>query len=141
MSPPRAIALGLVEQALRNAFGASWWLRQQLPLVLGQDTDPEPDIAVVRGGPRDYPQHPTAAELVVEVSDTSLGFDTNEKKLLYAKAGIREYWVLDINGRTLLVYRGPQPGDYASSQSLGQADAIAPLAAPNSSVRVTDLLV
>lgn len=52
MNPPHAITLGLVEEAIRAAFGAGWWLRQQLPLVLGQDTDPEPDLAVVPGRPR-----------------------------------------------------------------------------------------
>jgi hypothetical protein len=109
MSPPHAITLGLVEEAVRTAFGAGWWLRQQLPLVLGQDTDPQPDLAVVPGRPRDYAGHPTTADLVVEVADSSLSFDTNDKRLLYARAGIRDYWVVDVNGRRLLVYRDP-PG-------------------------------
>ena len=141
MNPPHAITLGLVEEAIRMAFGTGWWLRQQLPLVLGQDTDPEPDLAVVPGRPRDYAGHPTTAELVIEAADSSLDFDTNEKRLLYARAGIREYWVVDINGRRLLVYRDPQAGDYATQQVLGTADAVAPLAAPTATVRVADLLV
>jgi Uma2 family endonuclease len=61
------------------------------------DIDPEPDLAVVPGRPRDYTGHPTTADLVVEVADTSLDFDTNDKKLLYARAGIRDYWVVDIS--------------------------------------------
>ena len=81
------------------------------------------------------------AELVIEVADSSLDFDTNEKRLLYAKAGIREYWVVDINGRRLLVYRDPQAGDYATQLALGPADAVSPLAAPAAVVRVADLLV
>src|SRR5262249_41110799 len=93
MNPPHAITLGLVEEAIRTAFAAGWWLRNQSPLILGQDIDPEPDLAVVPGRPRDYATHPTTAALVVEVSDTSLDFDTNEKRPLYARAGIREYWV------------------------------------------------
>ena len=141
MNPPHAKTLGLVEEAIRTAFGAGWWFRHQSPLVLGQDIDPEPDLAVVPGRPRDYAGHPTTADLVVEVSDTSLDFDTNEKRLLYARAGIREYWVVDINGRRLLVYRDPQAGDYATRQTLGPADAVSPLAEPAVTVKVADLLL
>lgn len=141
MSPPHAITSGLVEEAIRMAFGIGWWLRQQLPLILGQDTDPEPDIAVVPGWPRDYAGHPTTADLLIEVADSSLDFDTNEKRLLYARAGIRDYWVVDINGRRLLVHRDPQSGDYATQLVLGPADSVAPLAAPAAVVRVADLLM
>lgn len=81
------------------------------------------------------------ADLVVEVAGSSLNFDTNEKRLLYARACIREYWVVDVNGRRLLVYRNPQAGDYASQQVLGLTDAVSPLAVPAAVVRVADLLV
>jgi Uma2 family endonuclease len=139
MNPPHAITLELVEVALRTAFGTGWRIRSQSPLVLGRDLDPEPDIAVIAGTPRGNSGHPTMADLVVEVSDSSLNFDTNEKRLLYASAGIREYWVVDINGRRLLVYRDPQAGDYAIRQALGPADSASPLAAAVV-VRVADLL-
>ncbi len=139
MNPAHAITLELVEEALRTAFGSGWRFRSQSPLVLGQDLDPEPDFAVIAGTPRGSSGHPTTAALVVEVADSSLDFDTNDKRLLYARAGIREYWVVDINGR-LLVYRDPQAGDYASHQALGPADTVSPLAAP-AAVRVSDLLM
>jgi Uma2 family endonuclease len=61
--------------------------------------------------------------------------------LLYATAGIRDYWVVDINGRVLRIYRDPQGGDYAIQQALGPTDAISPLAAPVSVVKVVDLLM
>jgi Uma2 family endonuclease len=141
MNPPHAITLELVEEALRLALGTGWRIRSQSPLVLGQDLDPEPDFAVMAGTARGSSGHPTMADLVIEVADSSLAFDTNDKRLLYARATIREYWVVDINGRRLLVYRDPQAGDYASQQALGPADAIAPLAAPAAVVRVADLLV
>ncbi|MBY0524030.1 MAG: Uma2 family endonuclease [Gemmataceae bacterium] len=141
MNPPHAITLELVEVALRAAFGTGWRIRSQSPLVLGQDLDPEPDFAVMAGTPRGSGGHPTTADLVVEAADSSLDFDTNEKRLLYARAGIPEYWVVDINGRRLLVYRNPQAGDYAAHLALGSADIISPLAAPAASVRVSDLLV
>src|SRR5207302_5274691 len=100
------------------------------------DLDPEPDLAVVPGRPRDYSGHPTTADLVVEVADSSLDFDTNEKRLRYARAGIREYWVVDINGRRLLVYRDPRAGDYATQQALGPTDTVSPVAAPAAVVQV-----
>ncbi len=78
---------------------------------------------------------------VVEVADSSLDFDTNDKRLLYARAGIREYWVVDVNGRRLLVNRDPQAGDYVSQRALGPADAVRPLTASGPSVRVADLLM
>src|SRR5215212_7292182 len=139
MNPPHAITLELVAEAIRTAFGAGWRFRSQSPLVLGQDLDPEPDLAVIAGTPRGSSGHPTTADLVVEVADSSLAFDTNEKRLLYARAGIREYWVVDINGRRLLVYRDSRAGDYATQQALGPADAVTPLAAPAASARVADL--
>ena len=141
MNPPHAITLELVETAIRSAFGSGWRFRNQSPLVLGQDLDPEPDFAVLAGSPRGSSGHPTAADLVIEVADSSLDFDTNEKRLLYARAGIRDYWVVDVNGRRLLVYRDPQAGDYAIRQTFGPADIVSPLAAPAATVRVADLLM
>jgi Uma2 family endonuclease len=108
--------------------------------MLLQDTDPVPDLAVVPGRPRDYTAHPTTADLVIEVADSSLAFDTNEKRLLYAKAGIREYWVVDVNGRRLHVYRDPKAGDYTSQRTFGPSESVSPLAAPSATVRVADLL-
>ena len=141
MNPPHAITLELVEAAVRDAFGAGWRIRGQSPLVLGQDLDPEPDLAVVAGVPRGSTGHMTTAVLVVEVADSSLAFDTSEKRLLYARAGIPDYWVVDVNGRRLLVYRDPQAGDYATQQVVGPAGAVSPLAVPSAVVRVADLLL
>src|SRR4029079_15061084 len=114
----------LVEEAIRTALGPAWWLRNQSPLILGLDVDPEPDLAIVPGRPRDYTEHPTTADLVVEEADTSLDFDTTDKKLLYARAGIRDYWVVDINGRRLLIYRNPEGGDYANQEIHGLTDTV-----------------
>ncbi len=141
MNPPHAVTLELVEAAVRAAFEAGWRVRGQSPLVLGQDLDPEPDLAVVAGAPRGSTAHPTTAVLVVEVADSSPAFDTNEKRLLYARAGIPDYWVVDVNGRRLLVYRDPQAGDYATQQVVGPAGAVSPLAVPGAVVRVADLLL
>ncbi len=140
MNPPHAVAVMLVQGVLLAIFGAGWALRVQLPLVFGLETDPLPDFAVVRGSPRDFAAHPSTAALVVEVSDTTLSFDTGDKLELYARAGVPEYWVLDLNARELLVYRDPHGTAYRNQQTFGPADAVSPLAAPTATVRVADLL-
>ena len=86
--------------------------RIQGPLLLGHRTKPEPDVAVVVGEIRDYAgKHPTTAVLVIEVSDSTLKFDSARKAALYADAGIQEYWVLDLVNRLLEVYRRPRTVD------------------------------
>jgi Uma2 family endonuclease len=147
MNPPHAIAATKTEDAVRDAFGKGYHVRVAKPLVLGQSTDPEPDVAAVVGKPGDYTSHPTTAALVVEVSDTSLRYDTSVKLSLYAAGGISEYWVVDVAGRQLLVFRDPKSDatqshghGYAAQLTLGPSDAISPLAAPNATVRVSDLL-
>jgi Uma2 family endonuclease len=141
MNPPHAITLELVEETIRTAFGPGWRIRIQSPLVLGQHLDPEPDLAVIAGTARGSSGHPMTADLVIEVADSSLDFDTNEKRLLYARASIREYWVVDVNGRRLLVYRDPQGGDYVTQQAFGPTEVVTPPAAPAGTVRVADLLM
>ena len=146
MSPPHAIAVEKSDAALRVAFGSGWRFRVQLPLVLGQDTDPMPDLAVIRGVPGAV-VHPTTADLVVEVSDTTLDADVTEKADLYATAGIADYWVLDLDNRRLLVFRDPVPlpqglgaTAYRTHLTFGPADSVSPLAHPAATVRVAELL-
>jgi Uma2 family endonuclease len=147
MNPPHSIALELAEEAIRRSFGAGWRFRIQMPLVLGQSTDPEPDIAVMPGSARGETAHPTAASLVVEVSDTSLRYDLSVKMGLYASAGIADYWVLDVNCRELHVHRDPRPDpaspfghSYSNVVRLAANASIAPLAASAASIAVSDML-
>ena len=70
---PDSASIGLAEAALRKAFGPAHWIRIQLPLIVDPDSEPEPDLAVVPGSPRDYvTEHPRAALLVVEIADSTL---------------------------------------------------------------------
>ena len=146
MNPPHATGVELVMDALHAAFGSGWRFRCQLPLVLGLDTDPMPDAAVVAGGPRDFAAvHPTTATLVVEVSDTTLTQDLTMKAELYAEAGVADYWVLDLVARVLHVLHDPRPVQagghaYRDVRVLGEAETVTPLAAPFSPIRVCDLL-
>lgn len=103
---------------------------------------PEPDIVVLKPDFTEFrtrrPQ-PRDLALVVEISDTSLAFDLTAKAALYARAAIAEYWVLDIIGHRLLVQRSPESGQYASVIAYSQEESVAPLAAPDSNLRIADV--
>ncbi len=140
MNPPHRIALELTVEAVRAAFGPGWRMCVQLPLVLGQTTDPQPHLAVVAGSVRGTTDHPTTAALAIEISDSMFRYDTTTKLAAYATAGIADYWVLDVNERRLHVFRDPVGDGYAAHLTLAESDSIAPLAAPTATVRVADLL-
>jgi Uma2 family endonuclease len=134
-------AIRLAERALAAVFRDGFDVRSQGPLAIDGQSEPEPDIAVVEGCARDYATaHPRTAVLIVEMADSSLGFDRITKKRLYARNGIAEYWILDLNAQALEVYRDPAGDDFLSKQTIDRNGAIAPLAAPTSVVRVIDLL-
>lgn len=127
-------------ETLHALMGDRFWVRMQLPLELGQESDPEPDVSVVPGRRQDYAGgHPTAAALVVEVSDSTLATDRGWKQRLYAAAGVPEYWIVNLPDGQLEVYRRPEPGGYADRQIRRPGDAVAPLADPATVVAVADL--
>ncbi len=119
---------------------------QQLPMSFGKADEPEPDIAVVKGAVRDYAQaHPKSAELIVEVSDTTLRYDRTVKVGLYAQNKIADYWILNLKDRCLEVYRQPKKDKklgfiYGEIKILTETDSIAPLAAPQSEIKIADIL-
>jgi Uma2 family endonuclease len=141
-------AICLIEEALRTALGAAWFVRPQGPIALDDESEPEPDIAVVPGTSRDYSRdHPARPVLVIEVAATSFYLDRKHKGSLYARAGLIDYWILDLAHRRLEVYRDPAPDAaapfgwrYASVEHLAEDATVAPLAAPEARVRVSDLL-
>jgi len=140
-TPAHATAVQLAREALRVAFRDGFDVRSQIPIALDQDNEPEPDIAVVAGSPRDYVDgHPSTALLIVEVAETSLGFDGGVKKALYARFGVPEYWIVDLLAHRAEVHRSPQDDGYRDQQVLTEADSIAPLARPITGVAVADLL-
>src|SRR5581483_4658354 len=143
---PHVVASRKTAEVLERAFAGVGWVSRQEPISL-PDSDPEPDVAVLAGRFEDYSDHPTTALLVVEVADTTLSDDTTEMAEVYAEAGVAEYWVLDLNGRQLIVFRDPHPLStalgataYRQRQTFGPADRVSPLAAPNASILVGDLL-
>jgi Uma2 family endonuclease len=97
--------VALVVHALAAAFGPGFFVRNAGPVPMS-DSKPEPDASVVRGTPRDHmTDGPLAVLLAVEVAHTSLQYDLTTKAELYAAAGIPVYWVLDLEGRVLHVFR------------------------------------
>lgn len=133
--------------ALDRAFGRGYHVRPQFPIALDEDSEPEPDIAVVRGRIEDYlDAHPTSPVLVVEVADSSLAWDRERKGSLYARAGVADYWIVNLVGGVLEVYRDPEcvtagRWRYATVRALKQRALVSPLAAPRARIRVADLLV
>ncbi|CUQ67478.1 Uma2 family endonuclease [Candidatus Nitrospira inopinata] len=143
---PHAVTIGKTQRVLERIFGQGFWVRIQMPLLIDPDSEPEPDLAVVPGDPEEYlKEHPRTAMLVVEVADTTLSLDRDRKAPLYARAGIPEYWIINLLERCLEVFRDPvtpsgQPASYRSHVKLGPSDTISLLAAPTASIAVADLL-
>lgn len=140
MKERHAAGVQLTEAAIQRAFGDGYCVRPQLPLFLTDVSEPEPDVAVVPGGPRDYlEEHPRSALLVVEVSESTLAFDRGTKSRLYAEAGIEDYWIINLVDRCVEVCREPIDGEYADQTRHDHDEEVTPLAA-GSSVKVADLL-
>jgi Uma2 family endonuclease len=151
MSPQNALhstGVTRVLNALVPVFATGHVVRPQLPLDLGQTTEPEPDVAVVVGDVDDYTQaHPTSAVLIVEVSDSTLSYDRNRKGSLYARSGVQDYWIVNLVQRQVEVYRAPIPDAsrryghrYSSRVDLLPGAGVTPLALPGVSIPVADLL-
>lgn len=136
-----------VARILGRVFGEGFWVRIQAPLRLETGSEPEPDIAIVTGLPNDYlDEHPSTAVLVIEVSDTSLAYDRTEKARVYARAGVPEYWIVNLLDRQLEVYRKPQVLDvqqnygYAEVKIFKANEFVSPLSKPEAKIPVSDLL-
>jgi Uma2 family endonuclease len=142
-NPPHATALIKGARVLDDAFGRGHCTRQQLPLALNDESEPEPDLLVVPGTPDDYvDEHPGPADarLLVEIADTTLRLDRGRKREAYARAGIPEYWILNLPKRQLEVCRDPFQTRYRSVTTHGEDEQVTPLASPGSMIRVADLL-
>jgi Uma2 family endonuclease len=143
-----ATVVYLVRAALERAFGPGHYVREEKPLALDAVSEPEPDVVVVRGHPRDHlDDHPSTPLLVVEVADTSLALDRLRKGGLYARAGVADYWIVNLLDEVLEVYRQPVGASsrrsgwkYRSVRLLKRNAVVSPLAAPRARVRVSNLL-
>ncbi|MEM1029903.1 MAG: Uma2 family endonuclease [Myxococcota bacterium] len=146
-NPPHALAIELVDDALRAVLPAGWRLRIQSPITTA-DSEPEPDVAVVRGGPRERDgRHPTPEDvaLVVEVADSSLDTDRTIKARLYARARIPAYWIVNLVDRCVDVFEDPTGPDdrphYRRTASRSPGEPLRLMVGPReTTVAVADLL-
>ena len=141
---PHVNSLSLLLDWLKGAFGNNF-VNPEAPIDVAPEdnptNEPEPDIIVLKrdlanfvsGNPR-----PEDLHLVVEIADTTLRFDLTTKAALYARAGIVEYWVLDVAGKRLIVHRDPRQGVYSSIVEFTEQESVTPLAAPQARFRVGD---
>jgi Uma2 family endonuclease len=145
-SPAMVYSLARMAHWLREVFGLGSVIQSSSIDVAPEDNsenEPEPDLIVIKGEFTDFPVEnpgPQDLLLVVEVADSYLTYDVSTKGALYARAGIADYWVLDIPGRRLIVLRDPQEGRYQSALAYSPEESVAPLAAPSSELRVQDVL-
>ena len=122
---PHAVALSLIDNALRGIFTTGYVLRPQSPLALGASSQPEPDLAVVNGAPRDFIEsHPRTAVLVVEISDSSLNHDRTSKLGLYARHGIPHFWIVNLVDGVLETYGDPVSGGYQEKRVLRRGETV-----------------
>ncbi len=118
-------------------------IRTQDPIQLDNFSEPEPDLAIVKGTVLDYTEHhpyPEDIYLVVEVADSTLKQDCEVKDKFYAHAGIMEYWVVDLKNRQLNIFRNPTATGYTDRLILSEPNRYSPLAFPNISIDLTSIL-
>jgi Uma2 family endonuclease len=139
---PHVTSLHLLADALRGQIGGRALVRTQDPIRLDNFSEPEPDLAIVRGTVLDYAErhpHPGDIYLVVEVADSTLKQDCEVKDKLYAQAGIIDYWVVDLKHRQLHIFRDPTPWGYSSHLILQEPNEAATLAFTDVSIALSEI--
>ena len=143
VNSPHAGVVNRLTRLLIRAAGDQATVSVQNPVRLDAWNEPEPDVALLLPRADDYGAgHPSAADalLLIEVSDTSLARDRGPKRALYARFGIREYWIVDIEGGRVEVCREPSAGTYASVETAGPDAVLTVAALPEVSLPVRDIL-
>ena len=139
---PHAGTVDYIADVFRLACSGRAIVRAQNPVFLNLNSEPQPDIALLRPRPDFYrSSHPTPADvfLIVEVADTSLAYDTQIKLPLYAHHGIPEVWLADLANRRFMVHRTPTPGGFQDVQTLTDLSALTPLLLPGVSIDLSDV--
>jgi Uma2 family endonuclease len=141
MSPqlaPHASTVQKLNELLMTRLQGRFTLRIQSPLALSDDTEPEPDVAIVPLGGYET-EHPSTALLIIEVSDTTLKKDRG-KAAVYASAGIGEYWIVNLGARAVEAYSSPDGDRYAEVRTLRAGDALRPAALVDVAIAVAEIL-
>jgi Uma2 family endonuclease len=126
-NPPHSVSLVLCQGALDRALLPGWHTRPEQPVSIpNRDSEPEPDVTVVRGQVRDYLDHhpgPADVALIVEVADSSLA-DDRAMAATYGGGGIPVYWIVNVAGRQLEVYANPVGGQYPAPVILAETESV-----------------
>ena len=146
MPRPRGRHVGRVNRLTRlftSKIGELAIISVQNPMYLDDFSEPKPDVAVLK--PLEeffgaFIAEPEDVLFLVEISDTTIRYDTNIKVPLYAKAGIREYWILDINQDVLMVLTEPAEGEYRRQETFRRGQTIHPQALPDITFLVDEIL-
>jgi Uma2 family endonuclease len=115
----------------------------QNPLVILPDSEPEPDIILLGWRDDFYRRALPGAEdvaLLIEVANTSLRYDRHVKGPLYAEAGVRDYWIVDLEREAVEIYRNPQAGRFHHTDRVARGGTLLPLAFPDTPLAVADIL-
>jgi len=142
-NPPHSSLASEVADMLRVAFPPRYAIREEKPIHVSSDSEPIPDVSVVVGRQSDYREHhpaPQEVALLVEVADSSATYDLGDKAMLYAQAGIEDYWVVLVSEAAIVRHRGPMPNGYQEVMRLAGADMLSPLAMPEAVWTVNALL-
>jgi len=145
MSPQRPFHAASVQRSSRLLFqllSDRAEIRVQLPVILGNDSEPEPDLAVVRFDADEYSfRHPEVLDiyLLIEVADSTIAKDRNQKARIYAKNQVLEYWILDLQKRQVYVFRQPEEGVYREKLILNSDDSITMQAFPDVAIALNDM--
>jgi Uma2 family endonuclease len=142
--PPHASTTDEGSDYLKALFAGRAKVRAQLPVTLSDHSEPEPDIAVVRLDENRYrDRHPNPADifLLIEIANATLTRDRSHKAKLYAQAEVPEYWVIDVNQRQAIIFRNPEGGIYQSEAVLTANDEITPIAVPELTVQLKNILL
>ncbi len=146
MGLPHGLSLIKSTEAIRGVFPpARFTVRSQMQFEAADASNPEPDICVVEGKPGTTAAHPTSALLVIEISETSLAYDRNEKGPLYAESGVQDYWIINLADSVIEIYRNPHPiagGGHAYNPAIIKrpGELFDPLASPRAMIDPKDLL-
>jgi Uma2 family endonuclease len=135
---PHVFAALLMHEWLVQIFGFRR-VHKEDPVNVSERNEPEPDLTVLHVPVHELRRKPQPGDvlLIVEVAATTLAMDLSTKADLYARAGIPDYWVLDVNQRRMIVHREPVAGKYSSVAVYSENESVSPLAAPQSEFRVT----
>lgn len=140
MGTPHAFVVAKLNRVLSRQVPEQFDVRVQLPIAASDDSEPEPDFAIVEAATEPGSDHPTTASLVIEVADSSQKLDLGPKARLYAACRVPEYWVIDLRTNTVVVHRSPQRGRYASVRRHDRTRTVTAQKVPGVSLRLNDFL-